>query len=90
LETGFTSGTYRKGIVLIYRSDTPLDDTKKIETHAQQIFDHLLKNTCAKARVRSCMIQAKHRTGLWIISWDSTRDVMFDLVDGDWRMAKSN
>jgi hypothetical protein len=89
-ETGFTEGTYRKGIALTYRSNMPLDDTAKLDAHAQQIFDHVLKKTCIHARVRSCMVQAKSRTGLWIFSWDTTHDVMFDMVDGDWRMAKKD
>jgi hypothetical protein len=87
LETGFTEGTYRKGLVLMYRSDSPLDDAAKVDKHAQQIFDHVLKKACITARVRSCMVQAKYRTGLWFFSWDNSQDVMFDRVDGVWRMA---
>jgi hypothetical protein len=33
------------------------------------------------------LVQAKYRTGLLFLSWDNTHDVMFELVDGDWRMT---
>lgn len=84
----FTEGTYRKGLILVYRPDKRLDDKKAVEVDMQIVFDGFLKQDCYRERVRSCQVEARYELfDLAGFGWDDTHDLMFEMTDGTWRAA---